>query len=459
MNNLTAIVLAAGQGTRMKSKKPKVLHEVCGKPLVEHIVDGVETLGCTKTILVVGHGKEAVMSKFENRNVDFAVQSEILGTGHAVMMAEEHIDDDADILILAGDTPLIESGTLKAFYDCHKSEDFSATVLTADFEDPYGYGRIIRNDEQAVVGIVEEKDATEEQRAVKEINSAIFWFKGSALKYALKNIGNDNAQGEYYLTDAVEILVGNGQTVGGFKITDNIQISGINSRKQLSSAEAIMKARIIERFMDEGVTFIDPTNTYVDAGVTIGMDTVVYPGTHLQGNTVIGEDCKIGPDVKILNSRIDDEVEISYSTILDSSVGSYTKVGPYAYLRPNSKIGKNVKVGDFVEVKNSTIDDNSKVSHLSYIGDGHVGKNVNIGCGVVFVNYNGKEKNTTTVMDNAFVGCNVNLIAPVTVEEYGYVAAGSTITNDVPKASLGVARAKQRNISHWVEKKGYLEVK
>jgi bifunctional UDP-N-acetylglucosamine pyrophosphorylase/glucosamine-1-phosphate N-acetyltransferase len=453
MEKLMTIILAAGAGTRMKSKLPKVLHKVCGQTLVDHVVDAAREIGSEHIVAVVGHGREQVQTQLEPRGVQFAVQSEQLGTGHAVQMAAEYIADDEVVLILCGDTPLIEPESLKGLVDLMAEKAYSGVLLTAFADDPTGYGRILRDEKGDVLGIVEHKDASEDQRKIKEINPAVYCFKGAILKRALCALSNDNVQGEYYLTDVIGIIRGYGEKIGGYCVADPAQMLGVNSRIQLHEAEQIMQARILRRHMTEGVTIINATSTYIEKKVKIGCDTVVYPGAFLTGETVIGEACTIGPDARIENCTLKDNVEVRSSTLLDSTVDSDTKVGPYAYLRPKSKIGKHVKVGDFVEVKNSTIGDHSKVSHLAYIGDGDVGENVNIGCGAVFVNYDGKNKHRTTVRDGAFVGCNVNLIAPVTVEEGAYVAAGSTVTEDVEEKALAVARARQVNKPGWVDKK------
>ncbi len=453
MGKLMSIILAAGAGTRMKSKLPKVLHKVCGQTLVDHVVDAAREIGSEHVVAVVGHGREAVEAQLEPRGVKFAVQTDQLGTGHAVLVASDHIADDENVLILCGDTPLIEPGSLKGLVELMEEKAYSGVLMTTFVDDPTGYGRILRDAEGNVAGIVEHKDADEAQRAIKEINPAVYCFRGDVLKKALSALKNDNAQGEYYLTDVIEIIRGYGHKIGGFAVEDPAQMLGVNSRIQLHEAERIMQARIMEKLMVEGVTIINAGNTYIEKKVRIGSDTVVYPGAFLAGETVIGEDCVIGPDARIENCTLENDVEVRSSTMVDSSVGAHTKVGPYAYLRPNSKIGQHVKVGDFVEVKNSTIGNHSKVSHLAYIGDGDVGENVNIGCGVVFVNYDGKNKNRTKVEDGAFVGCNVNLIAPVTVEKNAYVAAGSTVTEDVQEKALAVARARQVNKPGWVDKK------
>ena len=457
MSQLMSIIMAAGAGTRMKSKLPKVLHKVCGQTLVDHVVDVAEEVGCTHIVTIVGHGREQVKSQLEPRGTQFAVQAEQLGTGHAVQMAADQISDDEIVLILSGDTPLLEASSLKGLVDLMLEKDFAGALLTTHVEDPTGYGRILRDENDEVVGIVEHKDASEDQRLIKEINPSVYCFKGEILKKALGDLNNDNVQGEYYLTDVIGLIRGYGHSIGGYAVEDASQMLGVNSRVQLHEAERIMQDRILNKHMVEGVTIVNANNTYIEKKVKIGQDTIVYPGSFLTGSTEIGEDCLIGPDARIENTCVADRVEVRSSTLLDSSVDSDTNIGPYAYLRPKSKIGKHVKVGDFVEVKNSTIGDNSKVSHLAYIGDGDVGQNVNIGCGVVFVNYDGKNKNRTTVKDGAFVGCNANLVAPVTVEEGAYVAAGSTVTENVEEKSLAIARARQVNKPGWVETKNLLK--
>lgn len=457
MDKLTAVVLAAGAGTRMKSKLPKVLHRVCGQAMVEHVIDVAEKVQAQKTILVIGHGAEQVKDRLKDRNVQFALQQEQLGTGHAVMQAENDLPDEGDVLLLCGDTPLIEEETIKKFIDFHRKGDFQATILTAKFEDPTGYGRIVRNAEGNVVKIVEHKDADAIQKSIQEINSGMYCYDAKLLKKALKKLTNDNQQKEYYITDVIGILKKEGHRIGAYQAEDRTEIMGINSRVQLAQAEEVMRSRILRNLMENGVTILDPQNTYVDKSVKVGRDTIIYPGVILTGNTEIGEDCIIGHNCRIENSIIKDKVEIQSSTIVESFVDEACHVGPYAYLRPNSKLGKKVKIGDFVEVKNATIGEASKASHLAYIGDAQVGKNVNIGCGVVFVNYDGKNKYKTIVEDNAFVGSNVNLVAPVIVKRNGYIATGSTITKEVPEGALSVARERQRNIMGWVEKKGLLK--
>lgn len=457
MDDITAVILAAGAGTRMKSNLPKVLHQLCGKSMVEHVIDVSMEVNVKKTVVVIGHGADLLENALSHRNVNFVCQWEQLGTGHAVMQAKAEIPDEGYVLLLYGDTPLIKSDTIQQLIDHHIEGNYKATVLTANFEDPSGYGRIVRDDVGNVKGIVEHKDANDLERAIHEINSGIYCYDAKFLKEALECIKNDNAQGEYYITDVIQILGNAGHRVGALKIRDNTEIMGINSKVQLAEAQETMQKRLLENLMNSGVTIVHPQNTYVDKGVEIGRDTVIYPGVILKGSTKIGEDCIIGHNSRIEDSIIGNSVEIQSSTIVKSSIEEGSHVGPYAYLRPNSRLGKNVKIGDFVEVKDSVIGDNSKASHLAYIGNAEVGKNVNIGCGVVFVNYDGKNKHKTIVEDNAFVGSNVNLVAPVTVKKYGYIATGSTITTEVPEGALSVARARQKNILGWVDKKKLLK--
>ena len=450
--NFKAIILAAGKGTRMKSSLPKVVHKVCGKEMVNHVVNVSKKSGVNEIVAILGHGSEVVKDVLPN-DTKIAMQTEQLGTGHAVMMANEHISENDTIVVLCGDTPLVNSDTLENLFKYHLDNGYHATVLTTKVENPTGYGRIIRDEKQDLLKIVEQKDANEEEKLVNEINSGIYCFNGKSLKDALSKIDNNNAQGEYYLTDTVEIMRNNNLKVGAFNGATIEELMGVNSRVELSKAEEIMRRRINTMHMVNGVTIIDINSTYIESDVEIGNDTIVYPGAMLKGNTKIGSNCKIGMNTSISNSTIGDGTEVENSTIIDSKVGNNTTVGPYAYLRPKSNIGNNVKVGDFVEVKNATIEDNSKASHLAYIGDEHVGKNVNIGCGTVFVNYDGKNKFKSVVKDGAFIGSNSNLVAPVVVEENGYIATGSTITDDVPQGALAIARERQVIKEGWVEKK------
>ncbi|HOH88688.1 MAG TPA: bifunctional UDP-N-acetylglucosamine diphosphorylase/glucosamine-1-phosphate N-acetyltransferase GlmU [Bacillota bacterium] len=448
--SITPIILAAGEGKRMYSKVPKVLHKVCGLPMVEHVINCAREVSGAEPVVVIGHGAEQVRK--EVTGVKFVMQERQLGTGHAVMQAEKYIND-GDILILYGDTPLLRPETLLEMHEMHRAEGCSATILTSDIDDPTGYGRIIRIGEKLIEAIVEDKDADSSTKLIKEINSGIYFFDGKELQEALGYLKNDNTQGEYYITDVIGIMRKKGLKIGAFKIKNAEEILGVNNRYQLSEANKIMQRRIVKKLMLEGVTIIDPDSTYIDASVTVEKDVTIYPGCIIEGNTVIQEDSVIGPYSRIKDAKIGRGVKIQNSVVLESSIGEGTSIGPFAYLRPGNKVGKHVKVGDFVEMKNSTFGDNSKASHLTYVGDGDVGSNVNLGCGVVFVNYDGKNKYRTYVGDNSFVGCNVNLVAPVRVNENTYVAAGTTVTKDVPQDSLAIGRARQENKEGWVTKR------
>ena len=452
MKNINVVILAAGEGTRMKSKMPKVLHEVMGKPMIKRVIDTACELGAQNICVVTGHKSNEVQEALKNENVTFAVQEKQLGTGHAVMQAEKYINDDEDVLILYGDTPLIKAETLQKLIDYHRSEDNGVSIISAVVDNSEGYGHIIRDKSGNFVKNVEYKDATEEEKLVKEINSGIYCFKGSSLKKALKLITNDNVQGEYYLPDALEIILKNGEKVNALSIGDVTEFFGVNNRIQLAEANKIMQKSINEKHMLNDVTIISPEYTYISDDVEIGCDTIIYPGCVFEGKTVIGEDCKVGPDVRLTDMKLSDNVTIQYTVAMESEVGSGTKVGPYAYIRPNSKIGENIKIGDFVEVKNSVIGNGTKVSHLTYIGDSDVGERINFGCGTVTVNYDGHKKFRTTIEDDVFIGCNANLVAPVTLKKGSYVAAGSTITKDVPEKALAVARNRQQNIEGWTKK-------
>jgi len=444
-----SIILAAGEGTRMKSDTPKTLHKVCGKEMIKYVIEAAKKSGIEKNVVILGHGKDKIKESIENYEV-VTVEQPIgegapYGTGYAVMVAKDFIDDDDTVLVLCGDGPLITKETLGNFIKYHEDKNYSASVLTAMLINPKGYGRIVRNSDMSINSIIEEKDASEQIKNIKEINTGIYCFKGSLLKAALGKIDTNNSQKEYYLTDTVKVLNRENYKIGGYILEDESDIKAVNDRVQLSEVSKIMQQRINKRHMISGVTIIDPEHTYIEDGVIIKNDTIIYPDVILEQGTSIGSHCIIGPNSRIINSTIKDYVNIDNSKVIESYVDDGTTVGPFAYLRPGTKLGKNVKIGDFVEVKKSIIGDNSKSSHLSYIGDAEVGKNVNIGCGVVFVNYDGKNKNKTIVGDGAFIGSNSNLVAPVTVKDGGYVACGSTITKTVETGDLAIARARQVN--------------
>jgi bifunctional UDP-N-acetylglucosamine pyrophosphorylase / glucosamine-1-phosphate N-acetyltransferase len=451
MTKRYAVILAAGQGTRMKSKLYKVLHPVCGKPMVEHVVDQITTLNIEKTVTIIGHGAELVKSHLEGKS-DFALQEEQLGTAHAVMQSEDVLGNlEGTTLVVCGDTPLIKAETMESLVKHHEEQGAKATILTGWTEAPDGYGRIIRSQSGFVERIVEHKDASEEERQVKEINTGTYCFDNKALFNTLKKVSNDNVQGEYYLPDVIEILQKEGEVVSAYQTGDFDETLGVNDRVALSQAEATMKKRINEQHMRNGVTIQDPANTYIDAGVSIGRDTIIFPGTVIKGDSSIGEDSQIGPNTELKDSTIGDRTVVKQSVAHDSSIGSDVQIGPFAHIRPDSNIGDEVKIGNFVEIKKASFGKGSKASHLSYIGDAEVGSDVNIGCGSITVNYDGKNKHLTTIEDGVFVGCNSNLVAPVKVGKGAYIAAGSTITEDVPGESLSIARARQINKENYVQ--------
>ena len=451
MSGLKVVILAAGQGTRMKSKVPKVLHKVLDKTMVDYVIDASVEAGAEDICVIVGHQSAMVKAMIGTR-VKFALQKEQLGTGHAVMQAGDFISD-GNILVLCGDTPLIRPETIMELSDMHNSGGSDVTVVSMKADDPTGYGRIVREN-NAFAKIVEQKDADEEQKKINEVNTGVYIFKADALKAAFEKLSNNNSQGEYYLTDTLEIIKNNGGKVDIMTAEDADEFLGVNSKLQLSQATDIMKKRINEYHMLNGVTIMDPANTYIGIDVKIEPDTIIYPGCMLEGKTEIGTDCIIGPNCRIQSSIIHNGVTVQSSFLIQAEVDNYSTVGPFAYLRPNSKIGEHVRIGDFVEIKNSNIDDGTKVSHLTYVGDSDVGKCVNFGCGTVTVNYDGKNKFRCKIGNNVFIGCNSNLVAPVEIEDNAYTAAGSTITKNVPEGSLAIARSRQDNKEGWRNRSG-----
>ncbi len=451
--NLAAVVLAAGKGTRMKSKIPKVLHKVCGVPMVSHVLSAAQGSGADKIILVVGFGGEMVEQEMQGK-AEIVFQHEQLGTAHALLQAESSLNGfDGDILVLCGDTPLLTENTLKKLVSIHKESGASATVLTAVMDNPYGYGRVIRNNEGLVIKIVEQKDASPEEQSVAEINTGVYCFKAQGLFESLSHLKPDNSQGEYYLTDIIADYVKQGRLVSAVVVEDCDEIMGINDRCQLALAESIMRKRINEGFMVSGVTFIDPSSAYIDASVVIGNDTIIYPNVIIQGDTVIGCGCKIGPSSQLNSVKVGDNVVIRQSVVDQSQIGPDCQIGPFSYIRPGCTLSGNNKVGDFVELKKVQVGEGSKIPHLTYVGDAVVGKKVNIGAGTITCNYDGEKKWTTIIEDNAFIGSNTNLIAPVKVGAGAVVGAGSTITTDIPEGALGVSRDKQKIIPDWSKKR------
>ena len=449
---LETLILAAGKGTRMKSKLPKVLHKIGGKPMLRHVIDAAKRAGSVREVVVIGAGAEMVENEISG--VEFVMQTEQLGTGHAVLCAKENFAaSTGTLLILCGDTPLLTSELLKKFIAAHEESNCAVTVLTAEMPDATGYGRVIREDDGTFKKIVEDKDANSIEKQIREVNAGVYCADIRKLFAALDKVGNDNAQGEYYLPDVLSILKGEGEKVAIYTAEYCDETLGINTRIQLAAADQIIRRKKLHALMNSGVTIVDPGTTFIDCDVEIGQDTIIHPNTYLEGNTVIGADCDIGPNVRFTNMKVGNKVTAQFSYCHEAEIADGVTLGPYVHIRPGSKIGQNVKIGNFVEIKNSTIDEETKLPHLQYIGDTDMGKQVNVGCGTVTCNYDGKKKHRTKIGDNVFIGCNTNLVAPVTVGDGAYIGAGSTITKDVPKNSLAIARARQTNIADWNDKR------
>ncbi|MGW1517531.1 bifunctional UDP-N-acetylglucosamine diphosphorylase/glucosamine-1-phosphate N-acetyltransferase GlmU [Streptomyces sp. NPDC002287] len=452
------VVLAAGEGTRMKSATPKVLHEICGRSLVGHVVAASRELDPTHLVVVVGHAREQVTAHLAgiDAGVRTATQYEQNGTGHAVRMALEELGGPltGTVIVVCGDTPLLTGATLHALAETHEADGNAVTVLTAEVPDSTGYGRIVRDEATgAVTAIVEHKDATDAQRAIREINSGVFAFDGTLLADALGKVRTDNSQGEEYLTDVLGILREAGHRVGAAVGGDHREILGINNRVQLAEARALLNARLLERAMLAGVTVVDPAGTFVDVGVTFGQDALIHPGTQLLGATHIGEGAEVGPNTRLKDTRVGAGARVD-NTVADGAViGDQASVGPFAYLRPGTDLGLKAKAGTYVEMKNATIGEGTKVPHLSYVGDATIGEYTNIGAASVFVNYDGEHKHHTTVGSHCKTGSDNMFVAPVTIGDGAYTAAGSVITKDVPAGALAVARGQQRNIEGWVARK------
>ncbi|CAD2080837.1 bifunctional protein GlmU [Jeotgalicoccus coquinae] len=447
-----AIIVAAGVGKRMNSKKPKVLHEVCGIPMITRVINAVKAAGISELHVVTGSGHDEV-TEILPADVNVAVQEKQEGTAHAVSQTSEELSEaDGNTLIIFGDTPLISPETIKNLVADHEHSGLKATVLSAYADNPKNFGRVIRKENGTVKAILEQTEVTHEQEEIKEVSAGAAVFNNRELFKVLKKITNDNPEQEYYLSDAVGLLSSKGSRVGAFVTPDNDEIINVDNRILLARASELLRQRINEQHLEQGVTIIDPSNTYIDESVRIGMDTIIYPNTVIKGDTVIGENAIISANCEISNSVIGDNAEIKHSVVTDAEVGSSTTVGPYAQLRPGAKLGEAVKIGNFVEVKKSELKDGAKVSHLSYIGDAEIGERANIGCGAITVNYDGVNKFKTTVGADAFIGCNTNLVAPVTVGSRSITAAGSTITDDVPDDSLAIARNKQTTKEGYYKK-------
>ncbi|MBF0329103.1 MAG: bifunctional UDP-N-acetylglucosamine diphosphorylase/glucosamine-1-phosphate N-acetyltransferase GlmU [Nitrospirae bacterium] len=451
--NIAVVILAAGLGTRMKSSLPKVLHKVCGKPMVRLVAETAAGLKPEKTIVVVGPESEGIRTALSGLPIEFCVQKKPLGTGDALKIASASLGGfEGDVLVLGGDTPLISVQTLKLFLAHHKKMREDISLLSFRITGSHAYGRIIRKGNR-VDAIVEDRDANEEQKKIDEVNSGIYAIRHSCLDL-IKKIKENKAKGEYYLTDIVKLAVDKGLRVGGHALSDELELSGINTRHELHAAEKFMQQKIVSGWMSKGVSFIDAGAVFIHQNVELEADTLIYPNVHIEGSTTIGHGCVIYPGVRIANCIIGNNVTIKDSTVIeDSTVMNGAAVGPFAHIRPKSVIGASVKVGNFVEIKKTVLGEGTKASHLSYLGDAEIGKNVNIGAGTITCNYDGKNKNKTIIEDNVFIGSDTQLIAPVTVKKGSYVGAGSTITKDVPAESLAVSRADQRIIHGWAKKK------
>lgn len=448
-----AVILAGGQGKRMKSELPKPMFEVLGEPMLEWVISACEKADVTDLCVVKGYNADVIEEYLDGR-CETVFQPQRKGTGHAVMMAAEWLKkhSQGNVLILCGDAPFIDSDTISAALEHHIRQDNAVTIITAESENPYGYGRILRT-ENGVSGIVEEKDATEEQKRIREINSGAYWFKTDKLLYALGEIKPNNSQGEYYLTDSVYILINAGLRADAYISPNPNVVLGANDRKGLLKLNDTARMAVIEKLMDDGVEFLCTDGVSIGRNVTVGAGTKILQGTILRGNTTIGSDCTIGPNCIIENCTVGNGVILNSVQAYESQIDDSVKIGPFVHIRPNSHIKSGVKIGDFVEVKNSTVGEKTAIAHLTYVGDSDVGSNVNFGCGVVTVNYNGANKFRTVIDDNAFIGCNTNLIAPVKVGKGAYTAAGSTITKDVPDGALAIERGELHFKEGFAEKR------
>jgi len=454
--NTVAVILAGGRNRRMMSKLPKAMHKIGGIPMIGMVYNAVKAAGVGRCVVVVGFGAEYIVD-YMGARVEYAYQYEQLGTGHAFMTGMDYLGGyDGRVLSLYGDMPLVSKDTLSALIQQNTETGDQGTLVYAYMQDQRKYGRIVRDKGGNFAKIVEEKDATAEEALIREVNPGIYCFDAAAARIAVRGLNTDNAQGEMYLTDVPAAMLKAGGRIGLHKMEDSRECLGVNDRADL---EELNRALYMEKCRDLmikcGVTIMDSGNTYIDMGVTVGMDTVIYPGCVIEGDTAIGEGCVIGPGARITDSEIGDRASIAYSVVNESKIGREASVGPFAYLRPGADIGDRVKIGDFVEIKNANIGRDAKISHLAYVGDADVGANANIGCGAITCNYDGVKKYRTVIGENAFIGSNANLIAPVTINDGAYIASGSTITDDVPEDALAIARGRQVIKEHWVSRKGF----
>lgn len=454
MGSNCAVVLAAGEGTRMKSTKPKVMAEVLFKPMIDWVIDAAEKGGVDDVCVVTGYRSDILQEHLGGKHKT-VLQPERLGTGHAVMQAKEFISahKDGNVLILNGDAPLMDSDTIHNALDHHVELENSATVITANVPNPFGYGRIVRNEKNLISSIVEEKEATDEQREITEVNSGAYWFKCDDLLKALDKIIENHQEGkEYYLTDAIEIIIKSHKRASAFKAKSSDVVLGANDRAQLYELNEIARKAVLVNLMKSGVSIPCIDGVIIDPDTKIGIDSQILPGTIIK-KSCIGEGCNIGPNSLLENAVIEDNVELNNTQVYSSAVKKGTHIGPFVRIRPDCTVGENVKIGNFVELKNASVGDETSIAHLTYIGDADFGKNVNVGCGCATVNYNGTDKNRTIVGNNAFIGCSTYLVAPVEVGENAYTAAGSVITENVPADALAVARSRQVIKKGWVTTK------
>jgi len=451
----TVILLAAGEGTRMKSATPKVLHSVAGRSLLGHVLHAVSHLNPAEVRIVVGSGREAVEAHISQiaPSATTVVQEQRNGTGHATQLALAGNAPRGTVLILAGDTPMLTGDSLAQFVQAHAAGNFAASVLTAEHPEPTGYGRIIRDDSDELLRIVEEKDATDDEKFIFEINSGVYAFDGEKLAASIGNLTTANAQGELYLTDVIGILKSAGESVAAIMIDDFTETLGVNDRVQLAESAAMLRDRINDQWMRAGVTIIDPTTTWIDATVELSNDVTIHPGTSLFGSTKVATGAVIGPRTTLTDCLVKEGASVLESIATQTVIGEGATVGPFTYLRAGTQLGDATKAGAFVEMKNATVGTGSKVPHLSYVGDATIGEGSNIGAATIFVNYDGVEKHHTTVGDQVRIGSDTMLVAPVTIGDGAYTAAGSVITEDVPAGAIGVGRAKQRNVIGWVLRK------
>jgi bifunctional UDP-N-acetylglucosamine pyrophosphorylase/glucosamine-1-phosphate N-acetyltransferase len=455
--SLHIVILAAGKGTRMKSAMPKVLHALAGRPLIDHVLRTVDALHPASTVLVIGHGADQVRLALSGRaGLQFVVQSPQLGTGHALLQAESALAGRTGTLVLLyADVPLLQASTLERLIEVHHNGHAAATILTIALPDPYGYGRIVRDRAGRIVRIVEERDASGSERAIKEVNSGIYAFALAPLFDGLHRLAADNAQGEYYLTDLIAEYRKRDLRVETLGVDATIELRGVNSRVDLAELGAVLRARKNRSLMLAGVTLDDPATTYIDEDVTVGPDTIVGPGVVLEGRTSVGSRCRLRAGVRLTNATIEDDVTILDRTVItDSVVAAGASVGPFAHVRPESRIGEKARVGNFVELKKTSLGRGSKANHLAYLGDATIGRDVNVGAGTITCNYDGEKKHPTVIEDGVFIGSDAQLIAPVTVGRGAYVAAGSSITEDVPADALAIARGRQVNKPGWAARRG-----